>query len=859
MYAKIVCHPPLGQPTVVPAGQCAVDFIVLLETAADSSTSKKQWQVSLWHDLDAEGDEWNSSDFTEIHDDDEARPSIQSLGSAQSQNKYFKLTLKGRPANKSTVRFTVRYRANSDAPWKWAHSQFSHGDGVLHYQERFEQHDLSHYLRGTSSHIKFESIAAETPDTQLWSLTAPVKAANGDESGYCTHQLGLPESCTRWFALVRLWAPWLAPRQGRDKFICDKEAVLASFLREDGLNVVILAISGIDDVLTLLKNDDTGNVLISGRNDSEQPGTCRVLVAVSTTFEVANAAVMYQARRMVMEIRSASGESDAVAQAVKDGGVKPDWLEEWADGFAYCTWNSLGQNLTEQKIYDALESFEKVDVKITNLIIDDNWQSLDHEGQEQYVRRMTRFEANSKGFPHGLRHTVREIRKNHPSIQHIAVWHAIMGYWGGISPDGQIAKDYKTVKVAGPDWLCIDPEDISRWYNDFYSFLSESGIDSVKTDAQFMLDNLQSAKDRRRMIREYQDAWSIAMLRKFWARAISCMSQTPQILFHSQLPTNKPKLLVRNSDDFFPDVESSHPWHIFCNAHNSLLTQHLNVLPDWDMFQTSHPWAEFHAAARCLSGGPIYITDSPGQHNVDLIRQMTAKTPRGNTVILRPHRLGKSSQAYVGYEEPRLLKIETYVGAAKTGSGILGVFNVTQGTVSEIITLDDIPGSEDGEYIIRSHVAKTIGPPTTRADRKSIIKMELGPKGYDILSATPLRRFQIKSGEVAIASLGLLGKLSGAAAIVGNDIYTERSGRLRAYTSFKALGIIGFYISGLEARSIEDDFMGLMFGKPIPLHCVKKSVDYKNVLEIDTEKAWAESDQKASWSNEVHFELFILQ
>jgi hypothetical protein len=132
------------------------------------------------------------------------------------------------------------------------------------------------------------------------------------------------------------------------------------------------------------------------------------------------------------------------------------------------------------------------------------------------------------------------------------------------------------------------------------------------------------------------------------------------MIFRSQLPTNKPRMLVRNSDDFFPDVEASHPWHIFCNAHNSLLTQHLNVLPDWDMFQTAHPWAGFHAAARCLSGGPIYITDPPGEHNIDLIRQMTAKTPRGNTVILRTSRSGKTSQAYVGYDEPKLLKIETY-------------------------------------------------------------------------------------------------------------------------------------------------------------------------------------------------------
>lgn len=269
------------------------------------------------------------------------------------------------------------------------------------------------------------------------------------------------------------------------------------------------------------------------------------------------------------------------------------------------------------------------------------------------------------------------------------------------------------------------------------------------------------------------------------------MSQTPQMIFHSQLPTNRPKLLVRNSDDFFPDVESSHPWHIFCNAHNALLTQHLNVLPDWDMFQTSHPWAKFHAAARCLSGGPIYITDTPGQHDVGLIKQMTAKTCRGNTVILRPSRLGKTSHVYNSYEEPKLLRIETYVGAAQAGSSILGVFNISQSSIKEIVTLSDFPGTEKGEYIVRSHVVKEIGKPSTREERKTIITMEMGVKEFDILSATPVRRFQISSGEVAIANLGLLGKLTGAAGIVGIDLYNETNGRLKAYTSFKALGTIG--------------------------------------------------------------------
>ena len=225
--------------------------------------------------------------------------------------------------------------------------------------------------------------------------------------------------------------------------------------------------------------------------------------------------------------------------------------------------------------------------------------------------------------------------------------------------------------------MVVAEEDINRFYHDFYDFLSSAGIDSVKTDAQFFLDEIKDANHRRSLIKPYQDAWYKAHLQFFSARAISCMSQTPQILFHSLLPSNKPRVLFRNSDDFFPDQPASHPWHIFCNAHNSLFTQHLNIVPDWDMFQTNHEYASFHAAARCVSGGPIYITDVPGRHDIGLIRQMTGNTPRGDTVILRPQTFGKSSSAYNAYNDPVLLKINTYVGRAQNGISILGIFNVS--------------------------------------------------------------------------------------------------------------------------------------------------------------------------------------
>ncbi len=69
----------------------------------------------------------------------------------------------------------------------------------------------------------------------------------------------------RWFALVRIWSPWLAPRQGKTKFGLDKEAVLCSFLSLNGKHLVLLAVSGVNDVMTLFTSDSEGNVVLHVR------------------------------------------------------------------------------------------------------------------------------------------------------------------------------------------------------------------------------------------------------------------------------------------------------------------------------------------------------------------------------------------------------------------------------------------------------------------------------------------------------------------------------------------------------------------------------------------------------------------
>lgn len=320
--------------------------------------------------------------------------------------------------------------------------------------------------------------------------------------------------------------------------------------------------------------------------------------------------------------------------------------------------------------------------------------------------------------------------------------------------------------------------------------------------------------------------------------------------------------MVRNSDDFFPGIPSSHPWHIFVNAHNSLLTSHLHILPDWDMFQTSHPYSSFHAAGRCVSGGPIYFTDEPGQHNLDLIAQMTARTIQGKTIILRPSVIGKTVDIYTGYEEERLLKVGTFTGGTR-GTGILALFNVSERPLSELVNLNAFPGVESGEeYVVRTHTTGEVTHPMKMSSETPVISLEVEIKGYEIFSAYPLlvlpisKTSDLDSSATKVAVLGLLGKMTGAAAVVRSETHLEENGRLRIELAMKALGTLGIYISTLRRKSVEDDVLVMISEKVVPMHTVKIA-EQAPVLEVDMETAWDEMELEAGWSNEIRVLVLV--
>jgi hypothetical protein len=136
----------------------------------------------------------------------------------------------------------------------------------------------------------------------------------------------------------------------------------------------------------------------------------------------------------------------------------------------------------------------------------------------------SQFEPNDH-FPRGLKLMIADIKSKYKNIKLFGIWHALFGYWGGISSTGYIAENYKTRRVKTvylghhpADMLIVDPSDIDRFYDDLYSWMRGQGIDFVKTDVQHMLSMLEDGKDRREVTTAYQRAWTTAICKHFQGR-----------------------------------------------------------------------------------------------------------------------------------------------------------------------------------------------------------------------------------------------------------------------------------------------------------------------------------------------------
>ncbi|KAL0922280.1 hypothetical protein M5K25_006253 [Dendrobium thyrsiflorum] len=357
------------------------------------------------------------------------------------------------------------------------------------------------------------------------------------------------------------------------------------------------------------------------------------------------------------------------------------------DFFGWCTWDAFYQDVTQSGVEAGLQSLISGGAPPKFVIIDDGWQSVESDTASPKKNSLPRLIGTKEnGKFQSMKSMVSTAKENY-GLKYVYVWHAITGYWGGVHPRSEGMAEFESTLqypkispgVAENDPLMktdiltlqglglMDPKSVHKFYNELHSYLAAAGIDGVKVDVQSILETLGTGHGGRVQIaRQYHDALDASVAKNFPDNGcIACMSHHTDALYCA-----KQTAVVRASDDFYPRDPVSHTIHIASVAFNSVFLGEFMV-PDWDMFHSLHPAGEYHASARAISGGPVYVSDAPGKHNFELLRKLVL--PDGS--ILRAQLPGRPTVDCLFTDPARdgvsLLKIWNM----NKFTGVLGVFN----------------------------------------------------------------------------------------------------------------------------------------------------------------------------------------
>lgn len=492
-------------------------------------------------------------------------------------------------------------------------------------------------------------------------------------------------------------------------------------------------------------------------------------------------------------------------------------LPSFLDWFGWCTWDAFYTDVTAEGVDEGLKSLSEGGTPPRFLIIDDGWQQIENKAKEesasvvqegaQFASRLTGIKENSKFQKNdqnnepvsGLKHVVDEA-KQHRNVKFVYVWHALVGYWGGVKPaaagmehyDTALAYPVQSPGVLGnqPDIVMdslsvhglglVHPKKVFNFYNELHAYLASCGVDGVKVDVQNIIETLGAGHGGRvSLTRSYNQALEASIARNFPDNGcIACMCHNTDGIYSA-----KQTAIVRASDDFYPRDPASHTIHISSVAYNTLFLGEF-MHPDWDMFHSLHPVAEYHSAARAVGGCAIYVSDKPGNHNFELLKKLVL--PDGS--VLRAQLPGRPTHDCLFVDPARdgtsLLKIWNL----NKCTGVVGVFNCqgagwckvvkktrihdeSPGTLSSSVRATDVDHISqvaspnwNGETIVYAYRSGEV----IRLPKGASVPVTLKVLEYELFHFCPLKEI---ASNISFAPIGLLDMFNSGGAVDQFDIH----------------------------------------------------------------------------------------
>jgi raffinose synthase len=435
----------------------------------------------------------------------------------------------------------------------------------------------------------------------------------------------------------------------------------------------------------------------------------------------------------------------------------------FVDDFGWCTWDAFYESVSAEKVRTGLASFAEGGVEPRFMILDDGWQSA--ETRPAGETRLVSMRPNAK-FGGDLSATVA-IAKRGFKVRTFLVWHAMSGYWAGVSAEAfpgygvrDAARSFSpgvlahrpdnNVRLWGPLVGVVPPEHIGRFFDEYHGQLRAQGVDGVKVDNQALLEGVAAGNGGRIALdRAYRRALEASVRRHFGGCLINCMASGQETWYGARDTT-----VARTSTDFWPQRPTTHGLHQHTNALVGLWFGEF-MLPDWDMFQSAHPMGAFHAAGRAVSGGPVYVSDKPGEHDFALLRRLVLS----DGTVLRADQPGRPTRDCL-FADPTRDPVLFKVFNTTAGTGLVALFNchchadpAARRSLAGGVGPNDVEGLAGERFAAFFHRAGRVAA-CARADR---FLVELAEGEWEIVTFAPV------DGGAAV--LGLADKLAGAAAV----------------------------------------------------------------------------------------------
>lgn len=487
-------------------------------------------------------------------------------------------------------------------------------------------------------------------------------------------------------------------------------------------------------------------------------------------------------------------------------------MPEMLDWFGWCTWDAFYTKVNPQGIKDGLMSLSQGGTPAKFLLIDDGWQDTVNEFQKegepivegsQFGARLASVKENSKfrrieneaksNSPSDLKEFVSDIKKTY-GLKYVYVWHALLGYWGGLVPNAPGTKCYDP-KLIYPKLQeriahtsdspmdnmqkygigLFDPDKIFQFYDDLHGYLVSQGVDGVKVDAQNILETISAGLGGRvSLTRQFQLSLEKSIAANFKDNSIiCCMCHSTDSIYHS-----KQSAILRASDDYYPGDPTAQAQHVAAVAFNSTFLGELAV-PDWDMFYSLHDAAEFHAVARAVGGCGVYVSDKPGEHDFKILQRLVL--PDGS--VLRAKYPGRPSRDCLFIDPVMDRKSLFKIWNLNKCTGVVGIFNC-QG--SWLGTKEQLGMSATSE------LSGQVSPADVEYFEEVSGKLWTGDCAV----------FSFKTGTVF--RMPMDGSLNVALQVLECDVFTISP--IKVYSEeveFAAIGLMNMYNSGGAVESVE--------------------------------------------------------